>query len=734
MNVTCFDNYGLTNENNNLNETSSNQKAIQSNNCDNVKKKKCSLLMTISLTFHSLGIIFGDIGTSPLYVLETIFHKKKTPPNQFQCIGAISLIIWSLILVVSIKYSIFILKADNKGEGGTFALCALLTKKSANLSNRMKSFVNIASILAASLLIGDGALTPAVSVLSAVEGLALNAPNLHKWVVPITVLIIICLFLGQQWGTSKIGNTFAPVMVIWFLSLFLIGIWRIRLKPIILKSFNPYQAIIYLIKEKKDGFYHIGGVFLSVTGCEALYADLGHFGLWPVRISWFFVVFPCVITNYLGQGALLIHNPQSIENPFYRSVPEWAHWPMVILSTIATIIASQAIITGCFSLLSQASSLGFCAPLQVHHTSKKVIGQIYVPTINWVLMLLTLFVTIYFQSSSRLTNAYGLTVCSVSVITTILFLMLIKTVWKKSIIYVILFSLFLILDCLFWAANAMKFIEGAWIAILIALIFFLIGYSWYYGEKKLKTYMRIQSTTCQLNQLPRRFGLTTQRQKSIFISNNQHFDIQYTVDDNDSDIIDDDDDDNKNHLNILTHVPLSTISNEIELNNLENSREISVTPGVACFLTCSSRQTPDIFENYIRLFRNIPQLIIFLRIQYARVPFISRDKRLLIKLYGNIYYISATFGYGETKKKCVFNDILLLSKELYQLPIPLIENQITFFLPNQIILISKKGYKSWITRWPLYLYSIQKRLVQKELINIQINTKNTIQIAIIAEL
>jgi K+ transporter len=338
-------------------------------------------------------------------------------------------------------------------------------------------------------------------------------------------------------------------------------------------------------------------------------------------------------------------------------------------------------------------------------------------------MILTLIVTIYFQSSTRLTDAYGLTVSSVSLITTILFLMVIRFVWNKSIIFLILFGLFLIIDLLFLSANLIKFIDGAWIALLIALIFFVIGYSWYYGQNRLKAYMRFQLRTSALNELSMRFGLTSQRQQSIYIANNQYFDNK-DLSDSDSDTINP----IENHLNVLTNVSLSNG------NPIEDETSISVTPGVACFLTHNSRKTPHVFESYIRLLRSIPQMIIFLHIKYARVPFIDRDKCLLIKFYGGVYHISATFGYAQTENKSVYSDILLLAKELYQFPIPSIETKITFFIPNETILISKKGWRSWITRWPIYLYSIQKRLIPRESINIKINPRNTIQIGILAEL
>jgi len=359
--------------------------------------------------------------------------------------------------------------------------------------------------------------------------------------------------------------------------------------------------------------------------------------------------------------------------------------------------------------------------------------------------------TIYFKSSSRLTNAYGLTVCSDSVITTILYLTVLRSVWKKHFIFIILFSLFLLIDLLFWSANAMKFIDGAWIAILISLIFFLIGFSWYYGEIKLKDYLRLQSMKAKLNDLPMRFGLKSQRQKSIFVVNNPQFDIQSKLhfqiriknveliylDLSSSEDEEEEEDEEivsrigiENRLSVLRNVSFSIEG----IENVSGISSVSVTPCVGCFLTHNRRSTPDVFENCIRLLHSIPRMIIFLRIQYARIPFVKKEKRLLIKLYGNIYYISATFGYSERKSKSIYEDILLLAKQLYKIPIPNNENEITFFLSNQTIVISPKGFYSWINRWPLYIYSIQKSLINTESIHLKINPKNTIQFGIIAQI
>ncbi|CAF0977134.1 unnamed protein product [Didymodactylos carnosus] len=708
--------------------------------------KKLSLFLM--LTLRSLGIVFGDIGTSPLYVVSTIFD---TPPSEDQCIGAISLIIWNLIVVVSVKYAIFILMADNQGEGGTFALCGLLTGERSRLGQKAKKVVIIVSIVAASLIIGDGCLTPAVSVLSAIEGLVLDALRLAKYTVPITVVIVFLLFMAQRWGTAKIGIAFGPVMTVWFLVIFMIGVWRVSAKPVILRAFNPWEALHHLIREKKSGFYQIGGVFLSATGLEAMYADMGHFGKWPIRFAWIAVVFPAVLLNYLGQGALLIVHPEYVNNPFYHAVPPWSHWPMVVLSTVATIIASQAIISGSFSLVSQAVAMGFCVPMNIIHTSKTMVGQIYVPSINYILMILTIIVTVGFRTSARITNAYGVTVCSVMIITTVLFICVLKWTWQKSIWFILPFSLFLIIDLYTWAALSLKIPTGGWVAILIAVLFSLLGFCWYYGQLRLRHFLHHHSQTTLLNDLPMRLGLNIQRQNSICISPDASVSQTNTFDDQHEQIVlhSSSDSDNDEHeqsikrsqsrIALVQNVPIISKSNKdgtlITMNKIEqNALAVSITPGIGCFITHNNKRTPYVFENFIELMHSIPQVIIFLQIQYARIPVVSIQQRLLVKLYGeSIYHITARFGYSENDKN-LYDDVLILARNLYQIPISDDEMKVTFFISNQTVNVSTKGWKSWIRRWPLYLYSVLKALYPGEAINIQLPLENTVYIGTLSEL
>ncbi len=704
----------------------------------------------LTLTIRSLGIIFGDIGTSPLYVMSTIFDSQ---PSENQCIGAVSLIIWYLIILVSIKYGIFILMADNYGEGGTFALCALLTGENSQLGRRAKTGITIVAVAAASLLIGDGALTPAVSVLSAIEGLAVNAPHLQVWIVPITVVILVLLFISQRWGTAKIGITFGPIMCLWFLSLFLIGSWRITFKPIILKAFNPWEALNYLIQEKQRGLSRIGGVFLAVTGLEALYADLGHFGRWPIRCAWFCVVFPAVLINYLGQGALLIMDPSLISNPFYHSVPNWAYWPMLALSTVATIIASQAIITGSFSLISQAVGMHCSVPFQIVHTSKTIIGQIYVPAITFILMLLTIAVTIGFQTGSNITNAYGVTVCSVMIITTAFYMCVMRYTWRKPWYLVLSFGIFLIIDSYTWAANAIKIPSGGWVAILIATAFFILGFCWFFGESNLRRFLKVHAKPTNFHRLSARLG---------FSNNNTHQNPEYSFTDlpimqtinqidfgNESDSNSDSDIDYQSNKNrvlpkvqnqvlLMKNVPLASSNNirfyfELTDENRNGLIPAVITPCVGCFLTTSKKHTPHVFENFLAHMHAVPQVIIFLQIEHTKRPAIENNNRLIVKAYGeNIFHITALYGYSEYLIKPF--EILSLARTHYNVPIPEDEMKVTLFLPNETIKVSTTGWHSWIRRWPLHVYSVLKSLYPGAPTDINVKIENTVNIGIVAKL
>ena len=438
------------------------------------------------LALAALGVVFGDIGTSPLYVLRVCFHGThtidRTPENV---LGILSMIIWTLIIIVSIKYLIFILKVDNKGEGGVLALTTLVAFYQKR-KKHTQGVLLVIGIFGAALLYGDGMITPAISVLSAVEGLNIATSFFEPYILLITIAILILLFFFQKYGTTKVGEVFGPVMVLWFITLILLGIRGIRHYPQVLYAFNPWYAINFLTSQGLTAFLVLGGVFLCVTGAEALYADIGHFGKYPIRFTWFSFVFPALLINYLGQGALIIETPAAIEHPFYFLAPDWALYPLVILATLATIIASQAIITGAFSLTRQALQLGYSPRMEVRHSSEQIIGQIYIPQINHILMIATIGLVIGFRSSNNLAAAYGVAVSTTMVITTLLAFSSLRKFWKiNTVIVGFIFSLFLGIELIFFASNIFKIWHGGWFPLLIALIVFMLMTAWRKGRSLL---------------------------------------------------------------------------------------------------------------------------------------------------------------------------------------------------------------------------------------------------------
>jgi KUP system potassium uptake protein len=431
-------------------------------------------------TIAALGVVYGDIGTSPLYALKQAVGAAGTPtPDAIA--GVVSLILWSLILIVSFKYAILILRADNRGEGGIMALLALLDARNAPAGSWRASLL-IFGLIGAVLLYGDGVITPAISVLSAVEGVKLDAPQLAPAVVPISIAILFALFLMQRKGTQYIGNIFGPVMLLWFVVISLLGLRGIIMAPGILAAVNPLYALSYLIDAGPGiGFAVLGAAFLAVTGAEAMYADMGHFGCARIRSGWFAVVLPALMLNYFGQGALLLSKPEALENPFYLLAPGWAHYPVVMLATFATIIASQAVISGAYSLTQQSIQLGFLPRMRVLHTASHEKGQIYIPMANWLLAAGTLGAVLHFGSSDALGGAYGIAVSMLMAITTVL-AALIALKWGYSPAAVLLVNgFFLIIELIFVAANAAKLLEGGWFPLALAGVIAMLMLTWRSG-------------------------------------------------------------------------------------------------------------------------------------------------------------------------------------------------------------------------------------------------------------
>lgn len=453
-----------------------------------VKQSDHSQGQVNTLALSAIGVVFGDIGTSPLYAVKEVFHGGL-PTDATHVLGVLSLIFWAITLVVTTKYAIFIMRADNKGEGGIMALMALALHGSKDNPER-KAFIVTIGLLGASLFYGDSMITPAILVLSAVEGLQIVAPRLEHYVLPITIVVLSALFIIQTKGTGKVGRMFAPIMCFWFATLGLLGAVNIVQHPDVLMAVNPYYAVSLLFELGWKGFLIMGAVVLAITGAEALYADMGHFGLKPIRLAWFGFVFPALLLNYFGQGALLIGNPHAIENPFYLMAPNWALYPMLILSTLATVIASQAVISGAFSVTRQAIQLGYCPRMNIRHTSGDEMGQVYLPAVNWLLMVSVFILVLSFRSSSALASAYGIAVTGTMIVDTILAFIVIQALWQWNKPTSITFlSTFLIIDLLFLSSNSLKIPHGGWLPLVVGTVLFLIMTTWIRGKELLARYL-----------------------------------------------------------------------------------------------------------------------------------------------------------------------------------------------------------------------------------------------------
>ncbi len=436
-----------------------------------------------AITLAALGVVFGDIGTSPLYALRQCFLTAHIAITEATVLGILSLIFWCMMLTISFKYVTVIMRADNNGEGGIMSLLALNLRSNRIPDNR-KIFLIALGFIGASLFFGDGIITPAISVLSAIEGLSIATPMFNKWLMPLAIGILTALFIVQRHGTGTMGKFFGPITLTWFASIGLIGIHSISQTPYVLTMLSPHWALNFIFHQPFVAFLTMGAVILTVTGGEALYADMGHFGRLPIRLGWFIIVLPCLLLNYAGQGALLLRDPSAIENPFYLLVPEWGLYPMIALATAAAVIASQAVITGVFSMANQAIQLRYLPRLTVHHTSDVEQGQIYLPFINWILFVSILLLIVIFQNSANLANAYGVAVTMTMLCDTILIAFLAYGFWRWPKWKVALFAVpFLVIDSVFIGSTSLKIISGGWVPILIGAIVFTILMTWKTGRE-----------------------------------------------------------------------------------------------------------------------------------------------------------------------------------------------------------------------------------------------------------
>ncbi|MDR6534951.1 potassium transporter Kup [Variovorax soli] len=436
-----------------------------------------------ALILAAIGVVYGDIGTSVLYAVKEVFGHGHVPFTAENVYGILSMFFWTLTVIVSLKYVVLVLRADNEGEGGLVAMLALASQAVVD-KPRLRNVLLVVGVFGTSLFYGDGVITPAISVLSAVEGLEVVSPHFKHYVIPITLVVLFCLFAVQKHGTSGIGRFFGPITLTWFLAIALLGVSQILTHPAILKAISPYFALRFMWENPGTSFIILGATVLCVTGAEALYADLGHFGKRPIRVAWFSVVMPALTLNYFGQGALLLENPAAVKNPFFMMAPEWALIPLVLLATAATVIASQALITGAFSVTRQVIQLGYLPRLNIEHTSVRTAGQIYIPFVNWGLFVAIVLAVVMFRSSSNLAAAYGIAVTTDMLITTVLTFFVIRYAWKYPLALCIAATgWFFVVDFLFFASNLLKLFEGGWFPLLIGGSIFMLMLTWKEGRR-----------------------------------------------------------------------------------------------------------------------------------------------------------------------------------------------------------------------------------------------------------
>ena len=449
---------------------------------DQAKQSGSARSRLMALCVGAVGVVYGDIGTSPLYAFRQAFGEHGVPVRPENVYGVLSLIFWSLVLVVSVKYATFILRADNKGEGGIMALMALAQRGVE--SRRTRWVLMVIGLFGAALFFGDGVVTPAISVLSAVEGIEVVAPAAHPWIVPLTVAILLGLFSIQKHGTSRVGRLFAPVTIVWFLTLGVLGLLGILREPEVLFALSPHHAVMFFVHNGKFAVFAMGAVVLAITGAEALYTDMGHFGRKPIRLVWFFLVSPCLVLNYFGQGALVLDEPSAAANPFYLLVPKALLIPMIVLATMATVVASQAVISGAFSMTRQAMQLGYLPRMRVQHTSRETIGQIFLPWVNRILLVLTIAAVLGFRSSQNLVAAYGLAVVGTMLMNTLLVVVVARRIWRWNLFRVaVAGTLFLGIDLVLLLAVADKIEYGGWFPLALGLIVFTLMTTWRRGRE-----------------------------------------------------------------------------------------------------------------------------------------------------------------------------------------------------------------------------------------------------------
>ena len=539
-----------------------------------------------ALTLLAIGVVYGDIGTSPLYALRECFKEEyglqATEANVY---GVLSLILWSLILVVSLKYIVFVMRADNRGEGGILSLLALvLQRKHRQSEQRHRMIVIVLGLIGAALLYGDGIITPAISVLGAMEGIAVAAPAFQHLILPLTLVIIIGLFWAQKRGTAGVGRIFGPVTLVWFIVIAVLGAIEIAKEPRTLLALNPWYSVQFFVNHGTGGFIILGAVVLAVTGAEALYADMGHFGKRPIRTAWFGVVFPALLLNYFGQGALVLRDPSAAANPFYLLAPGWFQYPLIAIATAAAIVASQALISGAFSLTRQCVQLGYCPRVTIVHTSKSEAGQIYIPEVNRALMVGCIFIVLGFRSSSAIGAAYGIAVTGTFIVTTLLMFVLARSWWGWSRLRAGLFTAaFLAIDLAFFGSNVLKILHGGWVPLLMAAALFLMMTTWFRGRAIVQDMMN-RST-----------------------------------------------------------LPMDLLIQDVA------KRKTPRVPGVAVFMTPASEGAPVVLLHHLKHNKMLHEQVVLLSIVSTEVPEVSDETRLTVEVLPEGFFRAISkYGYMET--------------------------------------------------------------------------------------
>lgn len=626
-----------------------------------------------TLVIAALGVVFGDIGTSPIYTLKECFSPHSphhVAASHAHILGVVSLVLWSLILLICVKYLVFILRADNKGEGGVLSLMALATHGMGETMKRRVVTV-LLGLFGASLLFGDGIITPAISVLSAVEGLKdgglLGAPpadlvqaaaweHRMQWlIIGITLVILVALFAVQFLGTARVGRFFGPVTGLWFVSLGLLGLSQLVNGPEILAAFNPWHGWHFLTTGGHAAFVILGSVFLAVTGGEALYADMGHFGAGPIRRGWFMLVFPALGLNYLGQGALLLHRPELAHAPFFQMAPSWAALPLVLLATAATVIASQALITGTYSLTLSAVQLGYLPRLNIRHTSEHARGQIYIPLVNWLLMLACLTLVIAFRTSSNLAAAYGVAVTMTMLITTVLFYFAARHLWQWSLLKVVpLCLVFGLIETAFLSANLVKFFDGGWFPLAVGAMIFLVMTTWATGRRMVRASME-----------------------------------------------------------------RSALSQETLIESLARGRVVQV-PGTAVFMTSTQGRAPVALLHSLKHYQAIHQRVIFMTLTTEDEPWVPPGRRVEVeKLGDNFWRVTGRFGFMQKP------NVPRLLRQCAGHRLEVDPDKATFFLGREIIVPNPAP---GMARWRKHLFSLASKLAQQPATYFQIPVGRVIEL------